>query len=591
MKPRAAEGAWQAELRRIATETGRPLDDIAEEAKRAGEELSSRRGAVGTWMFATLSRFVRRRAYPLPPIHDLGELERVRTAVASGGAVFLVTHKTYLDFFVLFEFFHDKGMPPPRIFGGANMAFAGFGSLARRAGGVFIRRSFRDDPVYKAVLRRRLEDLMAQGESLMWAIEGTRSRTGKLLMPRLGLLHYVTDAVRRLDVRTVSFIPVAVVYDRIPDVADMAAQETGAAKQRESISWFVSYLRNLRGAFGNVHVRFGEPIALGDTPDAPDLHAPSPASPAEALEVQKLAFEACFRINEITPATPTSLVLLSLLCRGSCALPRVEADVRALDAYITERHPDANERRPSREVGDSPAGSVEALCSAGVIEAPDGPPKGELRICPQSLSVAIYYSNMAAHHFVISAFAEIALTMLAQAGDAVTLARFETECMALRDLFKFEFFFSRKSVFRQQLGEELTRLGLGETAQPLNPGIVLDSLRSKSIRVAAGVLAPYLNAYRAVAEQLGALPADAAPRDADIVTACLEAAIHDPETRPGVSRALLANGLRVADSRALRPGPGRSGTAEKRQDFFAELDRIEAALQLLTEMNGATGER
>lgn len=612
----ALPAALQSELRQIAAASQRPFEDVCAEARQDLAELASVRSRLGTWLFASLSRFVRRRGYRQAPIHDLAELKMLQQAVRRGSQVFLVTHKTYLDFFVLFEFFYQHGMTPPRIFGGANMAFAGFGALARRAGGIFIRRSFKDDAIYKAALGQCIANMLTQGESFMWAIEGTRSRTGKLLIPRLGLLHYVTEAARtpgnELGDEAVSFIPVGVVYDRIPDVADMAAQETGADKQRESLAWFFGYLRKLHGRHGDIHVRFGAPIALGETPDAPDLSRTSTESQQTQIAVQKLAFEACFRINEVTPATMTSLVLLSLLCRGTGSVARIERDVDVLQSFMKERHPAAQGQQPSRAGSESPTECIAALQQAGLLESSEGlsgedSSKQAIHLRPQSLSETIYYSNMAAHHFLLPAFAELALTLMAQRTAGFSITGFEAQCLALRELFKFEFFFSRKPLFTLQLKQELAHLGLPDVpGQGIDSTALLKCLKAKPIRLATGVLSPYLTAYRAIAERLSSDSGSKELEDAQLQKLCREAAAKPDELpdehpdehpddrpsrvlRPSLSLALLANGIRVADSRGLRADQNEASRRERCLVLISELDEIEEALAQLLEMNRAPG--
>jgi glycerol-3-phosphate O-acyltransferase len=406
----------------------------------------------------------------------------------------------------------------------------------------------------------------------------------------------------------VRFIPVAVVYDQIPDVADMAAQEAGAAKTAESLMWFTRYLRSLGGSFGDIHLRFGKPMSLHDTPAAPDL-SQSPDSPAHQLEIQKLAFEACFRINEISPATPISLVLLSVLCHGRRSFKQIDQDVLELAAYVSAQHPAALELKPSREIDNDTGRRIKALLSAAVLESPEGWPQDEVRIRPQAISMAIYYSNMAVHHFVESAFTELALAMLVLQEGEFSQQRFEIESLALRELFKYEFFFSRKDEFQRHMQREFRALGL-ESAGLYQRETVLECLRDKQIRVAVGVLSPYLAAYRRVVLQFASYPASSDWTDEVLLTKLLstdapgtDASSNDalwdedcsvdqpmaarvsglPET--GVSRALLANGLLVAGNYRLRSTQHDADAKEKRRAFMAQLDRIETALELLAAMN------
>ena len=126
------------------------------------------------------------------------------------------------------------------------MAFAGVGFLARRSGAIFIRRSFQDKPLYKLVLRQYLSFLLEKRFPLTWSFEGTRSRVGKLMPPRYGILKYVIDAMQELPDENLHIIPIAINYDMNNDVKDYAAEQSGGRKRPESLSWMISYLRRMR---------------------------------------------------------------------------------------------------------------------------------------------------------------------------------------------------------------------------------------------------------------------------------------------------------------------------------------------------------
>jgi glycerol-3-phosphate O-acyltransferase len=123
----------------------------------------------------------------------------------------------------------DNDFPAPHILGGVNMAFAGLGFLARRAGAIFIRRSFQDDPLYKMILRQYISYLMEKRFPLSWAFEGTRSRVGKLMPPRYGLLKYVMDSAHATGLRNLHIIPISISYDMIGDVKDYAKPSSPVA--------------------------------------------------------------------------------------------------------------------------------------------------------------------------------------------------------------------------------------------------------------------------------------------------------------------------------------------------------------------------
>jgi glycerol-3-phosphate O-acyltransferase len=589
MKAILDQPAFNSELEKIAAESGRKPGEVQKQAARDLAEMQSARNALAVRLFAALGRFIYRRGYNRHPVFDLDEVERVRLENRQRSIVFLVTHKTYLDFFVLFDFLYRQGISTPYIFGGLNMNFAGFGALARRAGGIFIRRSFRDNSVYKAVLRRYIEFLIEQGSCFMWAIEGTRSRTGKLVTPRLGLLNYVGNASRNLPDDAISFIPVSVAYDQIPDVVDMAAQEAGAEKKPENLPWFMEYVRGLGGPFGNIHIRFGDPMAMTETPDAPDMVIAGKPVDTRRLEIQKLAFEVCYRINDITPATMTSLVMMVLLCRGPCDGEQIRRDVTSLDEYIRNRAGNVVSHRPSRVLDSDPAETVEALISTGVLRRVKADSDSVLAIVPERVSVAIYYSNMAVHHFVIRAFTELALVGSLQSSAGSTIETFWSECQRLRNLFKFEFFYSRQEEFRKQLRLELDSVDPDwQVALEQGDESVIRMLKKKPLLVAAGVLSPFLAAYHLVGEMIERDSESRGLAAGAFIAKCLETA-HERVGKsgirsvPGVSRALLGNGLRAADNRKLRED--KADSAAKRAAYLSELESTAKALSIIDEIS------
>jgi len=367
---------------------------------------------------------------------------------------------------------------------------------------------------------------------------------------------------------------VSVSYDLIPDVVEMTAQDAGAAKQPESLGWFIRYIRRLRSDYGNIYIRFGDGIELGDTPDAPDLTASQQLLAPEVIGVQKLAFEVCHVINEITPATVTSLVLMSLLCRTAARPEQIRADVVALQNYLAKRQSSSIFAAPSRVMELAVEGAITSLISHGVVR--QDPDAHYCSIVPERYLVALYYSNMAVHHFVIAAFTELGLLNITHA--VSDEAAFRAEVLRLRDLFKYEFFFSRKDRFEHQFVDELEYLGLPVDALRAHDFSACSALlRRQPLLVAYGVLSPYLNAYHSIAMcllQCGTDPVD--DRDA-FVARCQAESCRSGTGYPGsASKALLTSGYILADNRGLLDAG--DDVAEKRQRFASELRFISGQL-------------
>src|SRR5206468_2421870 len=192
-------------------------------------------------------RFMYTQGYGETLHYDRVQLEALAALGQRHPLVFLPTHKSMLDSLVLKYALYENGLPPNHTAGGINMNFFPMGALMRRTGIFFIRRSFKDNEVYKFVLHQYIDYLVEKRFPLEWYIEGTRSRSGKLMPPRFGLLAYVVDAYRRGRSEDVFLVPVSIAYDQIQDVAGYAAEERGGRKRPESFGWFLRFVRALRG--------------------------------------------------------------------------------------------------------------------------------------------------------------------------------------------------------------------------------------------------------------------------------------------------------------------------------------------------------
>src|SRR5258708_4379992 len=286
---------------------------------------------------------------------DTAGLARWRALNREHALVFLPSHRSYADPLLLAEVLAEHDFPRNHVLGGDNLRFWPIAPLARRAGIVFIRRSFGDDEIYKLALREYLGFLLAKRFNLEWYMEGGRSRTGKLRPPRYGLLGYVAEAVARGQAVDACLVPVAITYDQLREVSAMAAEQAGAAKKAEGIGWLAAYARGQLARIGTVHVRFAEPISLRAAlpPGGPDGD-----KDAWRLALQKVAFEVAVRINRVTPVTATALVTLALLGVRDRALTlgQVRGVLEPLRGYLAERG-----LPHSREILDTGAGVQRVL--------------------------------------------------------------------------------------------------------------------------------------------------------------------------------------------------------------------------------------
>ncbi len=255
-----ARPAFQGGLERLARELERPVARVRRDAERILREIAADQSPLWIDVFARLCRSSSTRGYDHLNV-DPVQIETIRKLTAQHPVVFLPTHKSNLDHPVLFRALHEEGLPPSHTAGGDNMNFFPAGPVARRAGIFFIRRAFKGNDIYKFVLRSYIDFLIEKRFPLQWFIEGGRSRSGKMLPPRYGLLAYVVDSYLRGKSDDVILIPVSIAYDQISEVGDYAAEQRGAPKQREGVGWLYRFLKSLGRRYGNIDLRFGDPLS------------------------------------------------------------------------------------------------------------------------------------------------------------------------------------------------------------------------------------------------------------------------------------------------------------------------------------------
>jgi glycerol-3-phosphate O-acyltransferase len=572
--------AFRVGLARLAAQLGRPEDAVRRAAARYLREIAATHSPFVIDLTAHLIHLLYTRGYSEALHYDHRQLADIYALGQRSPLVFLPTHKSNLDHLVLQYVLHQTGHPPNHTAGGINMNFFPVGPLVRRSGVFFIRRAFKDNPVYKFVLQQYIDYLIEKRFSLEWYLEGGRSRSGKLLPPHFGLVANVVDAYRRGKSEDVYVIPVSIAYDQIQDVGEYVAEQRGAVKEAESFRWFLGIVRRLRNNYGAIHIRFGEPLSLSKflgqaTPGA------EPDPDERNLSVQKVAFEVAVRTNRVTPITPTSLVTLALLGHGDRAftVPEVVKALKNLVDYVRRRRLPTTTDALSLETPEGVQRALDTLVQSGVVSAFTEGLDSVYAIGPDQHLTAAYYRNTIIHFFVDGSIAELALLRAAEVVAADAPQEFWDETLRLRDLLKFEFFFTDKDAFRHELREEMAVHDPSwEAALSGGPEAVVALVRRFKPFNAHRVLRPFLEAYRVVSDALERHAPLQPVDESSFLTTCLALGKQYRLQRrlrrtESVSKVLFASALRLARNRDLLE-PGAADLVERRRAFAADLRAV-----------------
>jgi|GEM_PF-1642389 len=269
---------------------------------------------------------------------DPDELEKVREASLKAPLLLIPSHKSHVDYLIVSQIFYRSDLVLPHIAAGDNLLIPVIGWIFRRAGAFFIRRSFGDDELYKAVFASYLEQLMLDGHHIEFFIEGGRSRTGKLRRPKMGMLTFCTDPILEGRVEDVNIIPISISYEQIIEGESYSRELLGNAKKSESLLGLLKSRHLLLRDFGALHVSFSDPISVKDyiqqhtqeekitNPE----YSPLTNEKDKRHLNQTLAHHVVYEINEGSVIPPTAIVAGVLLTQYRRGISRTEL-IRKVD--------------------------------------------------------------------------------------------------------------------------------------------------------------------------------------------------------------------------------------------------------------------
>lgn len=258
--------------------------------------------------------------------------DKLRAAAPGHEIIYVPCHRSHVDYLLMSWLLHKNDFVVPHIAAGINLNLPVLGPLLRRGGAFFMRRSF-SDPLYSTVFREYMSQLFARGVSIEYFIEGGRSRTGRSLAPRGGLLSMTLRSYLRESRRPVMFQPVYIGYEKIMEGDSYIGELSGKPKKKESWFGLLRAFGVLRKHYGKVAVNFGEPVFLTPLLNevAPDWRdaAADPDSKPQWLKsaVDSLAERILINVNRAADINPINLLALALLSTPKQAM--AESDLLA----------------------------------------------------------------------------------------------------------------------------------------------------------------------------------------------------------------------------------------------------------------------
>ncbi|MFT7271983.1 MAG: putative phosphoserine phosphatase/1-acylglycerol-3-phosphate O-acyltransferase, partial [Spirosomataceae bacterium] len=576
---------FQKKLTRISVQKGISQVQATLEAETYLRELYTEHDTTVNIGFIELFQFVLSQGYDKSIDVNPLELKALAKLMRNNSVAFVLTHKSYIDLMVLSLVLARHGLPIPYLFAGINLDFFLFGKLMRKNGLIFIRRSFKDNPIYKATLRYFITHLLNEQAQFMWAIEGTRSRTGKLVWPQMGILKYIMEANQDAE-RNVKFVPVSIVFDLIPDVADMTEEGRGKSKKPENFKWMLNYIRKMsKNDLGKISVRIGTETEIYEDKT---IDIPTEIGSERILDdssVSRLAFDLVNKINDITPITTVSLVCMALLSKFALTKQGVASNVADLMQLIESHKDDALVDR-GRSIGESVQSALNMLTQTDILLRQGDALHTKYTINRAKYLQATYYANMSVHQLFHRAFVELALLKVVQTEVPERSAEFWTEIMSLRDVFKFEFFYSSKEAFTTEIESELAYFRKDWNKYFFQQKSDLKNfLKKQKILVAPVILSNYIEAYKVVGQGLQIWDVSVPFDNKKFTDYCLFLGeemhwLGQIRRVEAVSKPFLDNGIRLINNLKLVPKEEEKDK-ERIREFNATLEDISERMNKL----------
>ncbi len=339
---------------------------------------------------------------------EFGHAQTLREVAAGNEIIYVPCHRSHIDYMLLSYAIYKQGFAIPHIAAGVNLNIPVVGRYLRKAGAFFIRRSFRGNALYTVIFMKYLAAIMARGHPVEYFIEGGRSRTGRLLSPKTGMISMTVRAYLREPVRPVVFVPVYFGYERVMEAESYVSELSGKPKEKETFLGLLRSLGRLRERFGRVHVNLGEPVHLTQLLDAQDPQWRSHPvddqgrAPWVAPAVDQAAAVIMRNINSAAAVTPINLLAVTLLATQMNVLREVDLK-QQLELYL----------RLLRQQPYSQRITVTAMDAAAIIRYGEGmsaivrgptevPGEGDLiRLEPGHAPLMTYYRNNVLHLFAL----------------------------------------------------------------------------------------------------------------------------------------------------------------------------------------------
>ncbi|MDO8462363.1 MAG: 1-acyl-sn-glycerol-3-phosphate acyltransferase [Deltaproteobacteria bacterium] len=481
------EPALRETLEQYSQETGFPITEMERKVADHLKEIAAELNYLSFPFWDILLSWVFNKIYEGLHVDEEG-LNRIRDRVGTAPVVFIPNHRSHTDYLLLSYIFYHRKLPMPYVCAGNNLNFWPLGSIFRRGGAFFIRRSFEGHKLYTAALKAYLKYLMKEKAFIGLFIEGTRSRTGKLLRPRMGILSYLLQNYLDGDAGSdVYLVPTSLTYETVLEEKSYIREQEGASKKGENVGSLFKLRKHLRTRTGKVYIQFAEPLSLKELVDEIGREDKRKLTEQVALQVT-------YGINKVTVVTATSLAAMALLAHPKKAIymSEVEQKTEFYLKYLQQKGCGLSEPLLRNKRG-AIREAVNKYLRSNMMR-PYHDEEGTFYVLDeQKRSLMDYYKNGAIHFFISLSCLSSILCRLQ--GQTTKLVEIENEFRALQEMFRHEFTFSRRHPIQDHLEKVLAFFEKEEWLRLADNQVTLTELGHEAVPPLTLILRNYFESY------------------------------------------------------------------------------------------------
>lgn len=378
---------------------------------------------------------------------DKEGLSKMRDISKKMPFVVVPCHRSHVDYLLIHYVFYYNNIQFPFIAAGANLSFWPLGHLFRSLGAFFIRRTVGGNVLYGEVLSKYIKTLLEEGQPIEFFIEGGRSRTGKMVMPKYGLLSMIMQAYREASFDDLAIIPIFIGYDRVIEEKSYLMELGGAGKEKEKIRDLIKSRKVLRKRYGRVYMNVGDPMLLKSYLASHEVPIEEMTTSERRALYRRIGYEIVNEINKVSVVSPSALVAAGLLChyRRGISHDDLMDILSEFHDYLASRGARFSSTFANREKALNDAlGMFE---SSGLIsrmgpEEEDEEDEFEETIYSVDEDKRLnleYYKNNILNFFVSLSF--VSISTLSGDGNRTSLSEVMEDYGFLKDLFRHEFIY------------------------------------------------------------------------------------------------------------------------------------------------------